>query len=141
MEATPGSIRRTLSQQAVVGLLLGSGLAVGGFVRVYLTNGNLANAVSVGLSHLRRAAAALYDSEASAGVCEESALLLQVAISASLFMIVMTSVLAGAGLPFGLARLGVDPANAGTSIQVTLCCRGLLHLLTVYTTYYNAKLC
>ena len=40
------------------------------------------------------------------------------AISLSLFAIVMTSVLTGTALPFGLARLGVDPANAGTSIQV-----------------------
>ncbi|KAK9822238.1 hypothetical protein WJX81_004024 [Elliptochloris bilobata] len=42
------------------------------------------------------------------------------AISASLFCIVMTSVLAGTGLPFVLARAGVDPANAGTSIQVIM---------------------
>jgi len=42
------------------------------------------------------------------------------AISLSLFMIVMSSVLLGTGLPFGLARLGVDPANAGTSIQVLM---------------------
>ena len=41
-----------------------------------------------------------------------------VAISCSLFMIVMTSVIAGSLLPFGFARAGVDPANAGTSIQV-----------------------
>lgn len=41
-----------------------------------------------------------------------------VAISCSLFMIVMTSVIAGSLLPFGFARSGVDPANAGTSIQV-----------------------
>lgn len=31
----------------------------------------------------------------------------------------MTSVLTGTALPFGLAKLGVDPANAGTSIQVS----------------------
>lgn len=41
-----------------------------------------------------------------------------VAISVSLFLIVMTSVVLGTGLPFALARAGVDPANAGTSIQV-----------------------
>ena len=40
------------------------------------------------------------------------------AISLSLFAIVMTSVLTGTALPFGLAKMGVDPANAGTSIQV-----------------------
>lgn len=40
------------------------------------------------------------------------------AISIALFAIVMTSVLTGTALPFGLAKIGVDPANAGTSIQV-----------------------
>lgn len=40
------------------------------------------------------------------------------AISMSLFFIVMTSVLLGSALPFGFARTGVDPAHAGTSIQV-----------------------
>ena len=33
-------------------------------------------------------------------------------------MIVTTSVLIGTMLPFGLAKAGVDPANAGTSVQV-----------------------
>ena len=66
--------------QAMVGLLLGAGLSVGGFVRVYVTNGGLANSA---------------------------------AIAASLFLIVMTSVVTGTLLPFGLARVGVDPANAG----------------------------
>ena len=42
------------------------------------------------------------------------------AISLSLFMIVMTSVLTGTMLPFGLAKAGIDPANAGTSVQVRL---------------------
>lgn len=42
------------------------------------------------------------------------------AISLSLLAIVTASVLLGTGLPFALARLGVDPANAGTSIQVLM---------------------
>jgi Mg/Co/Ni transporter MgtE len=42
------------------------------------------------------------------------------AISASLFAIVLTSVGVGTALPFGLARAGVDPANAGTSVQVVM---------------------
>ena len=66
-------------------MLMFAHVAVGGFIRVYLTNGNVANAA---------------------------------AISTSLFLIVMTSVVAGTGLPFALAKAGVDPANAGTSIQV-----------------------
>ena len=40
------------------------------------------------------------------------------AISTSLFLIVVSSVFTGTALPFVLAKLGVDPANAGTSIQV-----------------------
>ena len=40
------------------------------------------------------------------------------AIAASLFAIVLTSVAVGTALPFGLARAGIDPANAGTSVQV-----------------------
>lgn len=54
-------------------------------MRVYMTNGNIANAW---------------------------------AISASLFLIVLSSCLLGTALPFGLQRIGVDPANAGTSVQV-----------------------
>ncbi len=40
------------------------------------------------------------------------------AIAASLFAIVLASVAVGTALPFGLARAGIDPANAGTSVQV-----------------------
>jgi len=40
------------------------------------------------------------------------------AISTSLFLIVMVSVMLGSALPFGFARAGVDPAHAGTTIQV-----------------------
>lgn len=47
------------------------------------------------------------------------------AISMSLFLIVITSVLLGAALPFGLAKAGVDPANAGTTIQVLMDCAGV----------------
>ena len=52
----------------------------------------------------------------------EGSLLDSVAISASLFCIVMSSVLTGTALPFGLAMMGIDPANAGTSVQVLLLC-------------------
>lgn len=62
-------------------------VAVGGFLRVYITDGSLENSF---------------------------------AISLSLFLIVLVSVLTGTMLPFGLAKAGVDPANAGTSVQVTL---------------------
>jgi len=84
---TGESMQQTLLQQGAIGVLLGLGLAGGGFVRVYLTNGSLLNST---------------------------------AISLSLFAIVMTSVLIGTALPFVLAKIGVDPANAGTSIQVIM---------------------
>ncbi|KAK9841203.1 hypothetical protein WJX74_001839 [Apatococcus lobatus] len=87
LQPTVAVIRKTLWQQAQIGLILGGALSVGGFIRVYLTNGNVANAA---------------------------------AISTSLFLIVMTSVVAGTALPFALAKGGVDPANAGTSIQVIM---------------------
>ncbi len=82
------SARATIREQALVGMLLGTGLSAGGFIRVYATHGDVANAA---------------------------------AISFSLFLIVMTSVVLGTGLPFALARAGVDPANAGTTIQVRAC--------------------
>lgn len=56
------------------------------------------------------------------------------AIATSLFVIVATSVLVGTALPFGLARCGVDPANAGTSIQVLMDCLGVL--ITCICTHY-----
>ncbi|GBF90066.1 magnesium transporter [Raphidocelis subcapitata] len=42
------------------------------------------------------------------------------AIGLSVLGIVSSSCLLGSGLPFMLARAGVDPANAGTSIQVVM---------------------
>jgi hypothetical protein len=41
-----------------------------------------------------------------------------VAIATSLLLIVLASVLLGTALPFALVRLNVDPAHAGSSIQV-----------------------
>lgn len=41
-----------------------------------------------------------------------------IAIATSLLLIVLASVLLGAVLPFALVRAGVDPAHAGTTIQV-----------------------
>lgn len=87
IKPTLPSIRKTLQEQASVGLLLGTGLSMGGFVRVYVTNGDLWNAISISLS---------------------------------LFIIVMSSVVLGTALPFALNKSGVDPANAGTSIQVVM---------------------
>ena len=43
-----------------------------------------------------------------------------VGICASLWAIVFSSCMLGAALPFALGKLGVDPANAGTTIQVVM---------------------
>jgi len=83
----------TVSAQAQVGLVLGLFLSLGGFVRVYLTEGSLEDAT---------------------------------AISLSLFLIVMSSVVLGSALPFALSRSGFDPANAGTTIQVIMDVLGVL---------------
>ena len=56
------------------------------------------------------------------------------AISLSLALIVALSILLGTALPFGLARAGVDPANAGTSIQVAMDVLGVA--LTCVTCHY-----
>lgn len=42
------------------------------------------------------------------------------AVVASLFFIVLSSICLGAILPLGLKRIGVDPAHASTSIQVIM---------------------
>jgi cation transporter-like permease len=101
MSASGASVRRVLQQQSAVGLLLGTGLSAAGWIRVYLTNGDLRNATAIALS---------------------------------LFLIVLTSVILGAALPFGLARAGVDPANAGTSIQVVMDVTGVC--ITCITCHY-----
>jgi Mg/Co/Ni transporter MgtE len=70
-----------------VGVLLGTALALGGYARVYLSEGVPLDASAIALS---------------------------------LFLIVNASVLAGATLPFLLAWRGVDPAHAGTTVQVVM---------------------
>jgi len=47
-------------------------------------------------------------------------LLETIAITTSLFMIVMISVLLGASLPLGMKMLGIDPAHSSTTIQVLM---------------------
>eukprot|EP00232_Nephroselmis_pyriformis_P027889 CAMPEP_0182867966 /NCGR_PEP_ID=MMETSP0034_2-20130328/9034_1 /TAXON_ID=156128 /ORGANISM="Nephroselmis pyriformis, Strain CCMP717" /LENGTH=335 /DNA_ID=CAMNT_0025000353 /DNA_START=40 /DNA_END=1047 /DNA_ORIENTATION=- len=87
LELSVDSFKEVMGHQLQVALLLGTVLTLGGFLRVYISNGEMVNAL---------------------------------AISAALFCIVVTSVLAGTVLPFALAATGTDPANAGTSIQVVM---------------------
>jgi len=101
MKDTKYYLLQALKRQAQVGCGLGLGLALCGFARVYLSNGNLVNAF---------------------------------AISASLFLIVVFSVLIGTGLPFTMSWIGLDPANAGTSIQVVMDILGVV--ITCSTCYF-----
>lgn len=64
----------------MVALMLGTGLSVGGFARVWLSTRDLASAT---------------------------------AITASLLMIVVVSILVGTVLPYAMARAKLDPAHAG----------------------------
>ena len=50
LKPTGPGVRRALRQQLAVGLLLGAGLAAGGWARVYLTNGDLLNATAIAIS-------------------------------------------------------------------------------------------
>ena len=90
---TFASLSRVMKQQISVAFILGASLSIAGWVRVYLTNGDVLNSSAIALS---------------------------------LFLIVCTSVIVGTLLPFGLARAGQDPANAGTSIQVLMDVLGVL---------------
>lgn len=114
---TPASISTTLLQQSGIGLLLGfalSGLPLDGcqtpFALLDFPAAKYCNTrmpCSAGGGFLR-----VYLTNGS--------LINATAISVSLFAIVMTSVLTGTALPFALAKIGVDPANAGTSIQAMI---------------------
>ena len=42
------------------------------------------------------------------------------AITTSLFMIVIISIILGALMPLGMKKLGIDPAHSSTTIQVVM---------------------
>jgi len=60
------------------------------------------------------------------------------AISTALFCIVFTSVVLGTLLPFALRSAGADPANAGSTIQVTMDVLGVLFTCLVATAVLEA---
>mmetsp|Transcript_3596 Transcript_3596/g.10445 ORF Transcript_3596/g.10445 Transcript_3596/m.10445 type:complete len:282 (-) Transcript_3596:348-1193(-) len=64
-------------------------------------------------------------------VTPHSTMLDSVAIGASAFLIVLTSVLLGTLLPFLLARARIDPAHAGSSIQVLMDVLGVVITMVV----------
>lgn len=139
VQATWESARECLAQQAAVGLLLGAGLSAGGFVRVYASGGDLDNAGAISLSlflivmvsvELGTALPfALTRVRAGGGWGDGGGMGAQGAIvlrwcchraaamrchrTCTLWLRVRTQV-------------GVDPANAGTSIQVLMDILGVL---------------
>lgn len=50
MDNTWAAMRQNVLQQARVGVVLGSTLALGGFLRVYFSNGSLVNAIAISVS-------------------------------------------------------------------------------------------
>ena len=129
IQMSSASIKRTLSQQLLVGVLLATGLS-GGAPAIGLHNGDIAAACACSApSHLRlldppTAEPSSVPAAAAAGFARvfitDGSLMNSFAISTALFLIVIISVITGTALPFGLAMLGFDPANAGTTIQVRL---------------------
>lgn len=87
LEPTFKCMLQSIKQQGLVALLLGGGLAIGGFARVWITTQDIVSAS---------------------------------AITASLLMIVVVSIIVGTMLPYAFAGLKVDPAHGGTTIQVVM---------------------
>lgn len=54
-----------------------------------------------------------------------------VAITSSLFMIVVISIVLGAMMPLAMKRIGIDPAHSSTTIQVVMDILGVS--ITVWT--------
>ena len=102
MDDSPECLRKTLSEQFQVGLLLGTALSTAGFVRVLLTSPE-----------------------------GTSDLVGPLAIATSLFAIVTTSTCVGTVLPFVLMKFKQDPANAGTTVQVIMDVSGVIITCTV----------
>ena len=132
MDATRQCAARVVWQQARVGALLASALALGGFLRVMLTDlsGNDAGAAE-------SAAAAAAAASAAADTAAGSSVTAAAAISLSLFAIVTTSTVAGTALPFALNWAGQDPANAGTTIQVCMDILGVVITCVVCSAVFS----
>ena len=131
MDATRQCAARVVWQQARVGALLASALALGGFLRVMLTglSGNDAGAAE--------SAAAAAAASAAADTAAGSSVTAALAISLSLFAIVTTSTVAGTALPFALNWAGQDPANAGTTIQVCMDILGVVITCVVCSAVFS----
>jgi hypothetical protein len=119
-----------MQQQAAVGLMLGTGLAAGGWLRVYLTNGDVWGATAISLSLFLIVISSVLAGTGAPGSGQleaSTACFKQPAWPALHAPYCVSKHFCVAGLPFALARAGIDPANAGTSIQVGHNCASKLH--------------
>lgn len=106
LHPTRASFVLALKQQFRVSLLLAAALSVGGFVRVFATEGDALDALAIAI--------ALF----VIVVC--GAFWHFCASNFYTFHAQLAAVLVGTSLPFCLVLAGLDPANAGTSVQVVM---------------------
>jgi len=97
-----GSFLSEMHREIIVGMFLCVLVAVGGFVRAYITHGRA-----------------------------RGGFLNVLALTCCLAVIVFSSTLIGVMLPFLLAKFGADPAHAGTVVQVVMDITGVIVTVTI----------
>ena len=97
-----GSFLKEMHREIIVGTLLCVFVAIGGFVRAYITHGRA-----------------------------RGGFLNVLALTCCLAVIVFSSTLIGVMLPFLLAKFGADPAHAGTVVQVVMDITGVIVTVTI----------
>ena len=97
-----GSFLKEMHREIIVGTLLCVLVAIGGFVRAYITHGRA-----------------------------RGGFLNVLALTCCLAVIVFSSTLIGVMLPFLLAKFGADPAHAGTVVQVVMDITGVIVTVTI----------
>lgn len=148
LDASWASCSAALARQARVAVVLGGGLAAAGYVRVMVAAAMMMGVDGGGGGGEGGAGEALASAVAAAPAAITTTpahLMLDAnrdaaAISVSLLCIVVSSVLLGTALPFGLARCGVDPVHSGTTIQVASDILGVLVTCLACTFFYSGAL-
>ena len=97
-----GSFLSEMHREVIVGMFLCVFVAIGGFVRAYITHGRA-----------------------------RGGFLNVLALTCCLAVIVFSSTLIGVMLPFLLAKIGADPAHAGTVVQVVMDITGVIVTVTI----------
>ena len=97
-----GSFLSEMHREVIVGMFLCVFVAIGGFVRAYITHGRA-----------------------------RGGFLNVLALTCCLAVIVFSSTLIGVMLPFFLAKIGADPAHAGTVVQVVMDITGVIVTVTI----------